>query len=760
MQQAIKRRDVYQPGMSAVLGGQQVDVSSMSLDRELSDSLPGAGRFTAATGEITATVGDDVDTVVPTPWDPGTQWPPAPESAVDVALDMGAGPVAALTNGRATRLSGGTGDRAIDLSIADQYQSLDRSISWDALAAAMPRREDVFPARYVSLGASAVTDMILRHCGWYATPPKLGWCTLSVPAMGTMWPEYGRVDQCIRQSVPSGYASWLATPWGVGVLDVQAYYTMGAVYSIKQRGRIELAAMAGLPNGGTMYLGAYNDAGVIRLVWTDTTASLRMTTTQGTVVAAVSLPRTEGSVMDATVERITDTTVKVTLSVDGTTKTGQATVPAGLVTDELRNAVIVGNGVGGGFQIAFPDTGNRLASWMSNVKMRLRAASRNTLVVLPSIAGANCADLLQQQCAAEAATFWIDETGVLQWWDLARLEAQAPVATLTSADDLTDEGFTWSHDLSSVKSRAVVKWREPLREWSSYQSVDLWHGAGRTLTSGEDPTEEWINVPDDEVWIMPHLTFFNVGVGTADNFNLGYYSWYGGVIPSRGPAPDTWAYDSGTLSVDIERVTDAAFKLTTSWKGTGKAIMRTPDGDTASFLWRRRRDVDLPILRGKGKFTFGDQSTLSTQTGPASAPEHEIDAGWWIQNANQAQHTADYAGARVTVPQPVFSSISIIPTPGLQLGDMVTVEDTDITRLTIRGLIVQDARKVSSSDDGLDMSHAIAIRPTSVAHNGTQWVTWAATMAAAGDSWADWGATHHVTQWQQWGAAPLGGTNG
>src|SRR5699024_12256875 len=56
-----------------------------------------------------------------------------------------------------------------------------------------------------------------------------------------------------------------------------------------------------------------------------------------------------------------------------------------------------------------------------------------------------------------------------QWWDLARLEARSSVASLNSSDDIAESGFSWSHDLSQVKSGVLVKWREPLaeRKWRS-----------------------------------------------------------------------------------------------------------------------------------------------------------------------------------------------------------------------------------------------------------------------------------------------------
>src|SRR5699024_10134823 len=138
------------------------------------------------------------------------------------------------------------------------------------------------------------------------------------------------------------------------------------------------------------------------------------------------------------------------------------------------------------------------------------------------------------------------------------------------------------------------------------------------------------------------------------------------------------------------RVNDTAFKTFLTWTGTKQVTQRTLDIESlaGTGLWRRRADFDLPILRGKKKYTFGDQSTTAAQRGPATAPDHVIDAGWWIQNEAQAQITADYAAARLTVPQPVLSSVALIPAPGIQLGDMVEVRDDHVTRLTVRGIVV------------------------------------------------------------------------
>lgn len=245
---------------------------------------------------------------------------------------------------------------------------------------------------------------------------------------------------------------------------------------------------------------------------------------------------------------------------------------------------------------------------------------------------------------------------------------------------------------------------------------------------------------------MPDVAIKRAGSGSNEDFNYGLGSWYGAVVEDT----DTWAHISGTFSMTVERVTGAAFKYAIVWNGTSRAIMRTPSPEASTSIWYRRRDFDLPILRGRAKYTFGDQVTYSAQTGPASAPEHTIDAGWWIQRPEQAQFTADYAGARLTVPQPVLSSVALIPVPGLQLGDVVEVRDEAVTRLTIRGIVVEDSRSINSD---MSMDHAVSVRPTFVSRNGVTYEMWGSVVD--GSTYQQWGARQVGDTYAEWGNAPL-----
>lgn len=666
-------------------------------------------------------------------------------------MDTGAGGVSVLAGGRVVSAAGGTSGRGVEVEVADRYQSLDRTISWDAIADVVPSRFEATEGVYVGLQSLSLTDMVLRSCGWYSTPPRLPFSTLSVPAQGTMWPEAGTINTSMGTG--GGYPGWQNTPWGIGVSNVTSTYALaGAGYSIKDRNTAEFTAMTHTTEDACRLDLVMSGTTLARMSWSDSTAYLWVRNSAGSLAVGAQITRGAGFLY-GTVEYVSDTSVRCTIRSGGSSATAVVACDAQVTTGKADTAIIRAGQRAGGFQIAYPTTAGSLANWTPNAVLYPRTSNRNSLFVRKPVLAINCADFLRDQCEAEAATYWIDETGVLRWWDLARLEANANVATLNSDDDISDAGFSWEHSLSAVKSRVVVNWDQPLRTMSWRTTVDLWQGGGSTIQSGEGVSEEWINVPNDEVWLRPDLTLDRVG-DAYGNYNLGIGSWYGG-ITDAGNNSDHWAQLDGSLSVTIERVTDESFKLSTSWGGNVPMTQRTLSAEDSSGtgLWRRRTDSNLPILRGKAKYVFAEQTTTSAQSGPQSAPELTIDAGWLIQRPEQAQYTADYAGQRLTVPQPVLSSVALIPIPGLQLGDVVEVRDDHVTRLTIRGIVVEDSRSINAD---MDMSHAVSIRPTYVTRNGVTWEEWgqAASVTGAG-TYQSWGSRQSGNTYQQWGANPL-----
>lgn len=735
---------MFEPEVSVRLGSLDVDASRVDVDRELPDPFMGGG-FAAATGTVAATVGADVADRVPTPWDPSTAWPPVPEAFARIRTDMGDGSVQSLT-GRVSAVSGGTSGREVTVEVADRYQTLDRPVSFRALGSRMPHPSPGQGTRYVGLNTLSITDMILRRCGWYATPPLLGHVALSVPANGTMWPEVGNLETSGSYLSDNIFPIFWRVPWGLGVTQVDATYGMQpAIHSVKSRGRMEMAAMTNFISADRnwTYLSAQAANGEFRLEWTPNSVRVLATNSAGNLFTAANIARSDGLAY-AQIEYVTDSSVRVTLQSGSVSQSATVSVRSSIVTGPIVTAAIKGDHLGGGFQVAFPSQGGTLTGWTPTVRMRRRDSS-HLIDVWPPMQNVNCADLLREQCEAEAATFWIDEQGVLQWWHLDELDKQTNTATLTADDHIGEGGFSWSHDLSAVKSSVSVEWKNvSVSVWSEFM-FDLWQGSGQSLDPGQT-VEDFITAPNDEVWIVPDLSFRRVGVegDSMTDFNLGRGSFHGGVV--RGGS--AWAQTEANLTINIQRVTDSAFKYSITWGGTTGVELKTPNDVSNIAISQNRRSFSLPILRGKSKYKAVDETYTAAQAGPSTAPELSIAGGWWIQRQSQAQAVADYVASRVTVPQPVLSAVDVVMWPGVQLGDVVTIREDAVSHLTIRGLVVGDSR---SMGDGF--SHSLTVRPITVTRDGVTWAEWGEFMQ--GSAWNTWGSSQAGKTWTQWGNDPL-----
>lgn len=763
MQQNIVRRAMYSPSVSARVAGREIGLTSYEIDRELPDPYSTSAGYTAASGSLTGLGGDEVTRSVPTPWDADSAWPPVGETAVEVSMDIGQGPVTSMAKGKVLGSDGDSSSREVNVEFSDRYQTLDQTISWNHVKASMPAH-DVFgwdwtKMRYVGMLSSAVTDKIFRYCGWYVTPPMVGYTGLSIPAMGTMWPEAG--ENYTSGRAERGYPYWANTTWGVGVADFVGTYRVAGAYTVKERGRIEMTAMS--DNQATysrMNIEDSSSRGLYRLQWTSTQCQLYVRDTGGAYRQAATCPRYNGQLIYATVEYVTDTQVRCIIRCGDFNSGWQLFDCSNYATlNEVTDAGLIINDDSGAFQIGFPSNTGNLVGWKPNASINPRSGNRNHLLVRPAVEGENCLTLLKDQTEAEAGTFWIDEQGILQWWDLSRLEGRDPVETITSSTDITDKGWGWEHTEAAVKSRVSVKWKDPLSTWHPTYTITAWQGTGETLQAGGETSEYWVEPKDDdELWIMVDTAVQRVGTHDMLPFNQGVGTWYGGILPGRDEdEPDQWAYGSGdpgtgSMLFTLERITDRAFKASILWTGSREAVQKTPDFGVNSAMWRVRYNMDLPLVRCKGVIQFMDRITYSTQNGPDTAPEQVLDVGWWIQNEAQAQYTADYVGARVTIPQPVLSDIDVAPMPGLELGDVLEVYENRVLRATVRGILVRDSRKVSVSDTAMTFDQGLALRPTHIFANSVMWQEWASFIRPM--AWQGWAAQQDGETWTQWGQNP------
>lgn len=749
MQQGLPLGDVIEGRVDVSLGGRAVDPVALSVEREFADSLPGGGRFTAASGQVSYVPGPDVSDRVATPWDP-TPGVPMVEEAVAVSMDVGMGPVSVLPQGRVSDTSAASDSRVSTVGFTDLYRSLDRDITWEGMAARMPAEGDAAYWRNPGLFGVSIVDRIFRHCGWYATPPMDTGALISAPMQGSAWAERGKVTRAERLSAPGAAPGWITSPWGMLATDLNLTYEPSASRALSS-GAFEITAMLP-PSSGTARAVCWFGGRRIQVVWTDATVYVSAETGANTFTQLVSLARTpEATAVTARITRRGAGVVQAAMRTNaGTLATGtDVSMGDAYLTAPLSHVTVLGDGRCGAFQVA-QSTAWLADGWKPSAVIRARAGIPNRLEVLPPVIDQNCASMLQQLAQAEYATFWIDEKGVMQWWDIDRLEAQPQVATLTTADHVTR--LEWSQALSSVYRRAVVSWTDTARDVSFRDRVEFWRGGGGSLTVGAgELIEEIVSPSGGEVWLMPDLAPNELNVsGSFDDYNMGIGSWFGGVYDST----DSWSVGS---HVTVAPVGPDAFKVTTITSSTGTPramIQKTPPPSATTAIWPGRRNENLPILRGKLKYTLVDESATSTLTGPPMAPEFTVDCGWWIQYADEAQWLADKYASRITVPSPELGEVGIVPAPGLQLGDKITIAAPDVVGLQIQGLVYADSRSISAGS-GFSMDHTIRVRPIAVSRDsGGTWEEWRASIAAS-MTHTQWAGTQSGKTWTQWGTAPV-----
>ena len=754
MQQGLPTTDLLEGKVDVSLGGKPVDPVALSVEREFADSLPGGGQFTSATGSVTYVPGPDVSERVATPWDP-TPGVPMVEEAVSVSMDVGMGLVPVLPQGRVSDTGSASDSRVASVGFTDLYRTLDRGITWAGMAARLPAEGGAAYWRNPGLFGVSIVDRIFRHCGWYATPPLAPGAVLSAPMQGSAWAELGTMTAADRLTVPGAAPGWITSPWGMQATDINLSYTPASTMAVSDK-PVEITVMIPPAAAGSARVSCWFGSWRLQLIWNETTFTLTAETSTEVYTTLLTMNRSAMGSAQALTARVTQTSAG-RAQAEFRTNTGQSALGAvtsvgdAVLTTPLAVVTSWGDGRLGAFQVAFANIPFQvITGWVPSAVIRARAGIPNRLQVLPPVIDENCASMLQELARSEYATFWIDEKGVMQWWDIDRLEAQPQVATLTTADHVTR--LEWSQALSSVYRRAVVSWTEPIVDVSFQNRVEFWRGNGGSLTGGAgERVEEIVAAPNDEVWLLPDLAPNELGIsGDMMDYNLAIGSWFGGVWD------DTTTWSSGA-HVTMSPAGPGAFKLvtTTASGGTPRTMLQksVPSG-VSSSIWQGRRNENMPILRGKMKFTLLDAASTSTQVGPALAPEFAVNTGWWVQYADEAQWLADKYGSRVTVPSPELGEVAIKPFPGLQLGDKVTIAAPDVVGLRIQGIVYADQRSISAGSS-FSMKHLIRVRPISVTRDsGVTWEEWRASLAAS-MTHTQWASTQAGKTWSQWGSAPL-----
>jgi hypothetical protein len=294
-------------------------------------------------------------------------------------------------------------------------------------------------------------------------------------------------------------------------------------------------------------------------------------------------------------------------------------------------------------------------------------------------------DIITQVASAEfGAAFW-DESGVFRFWNYPRIQSLRGTSVRTfTLNDVS--GLRMVNSLDSVRNIWSVEAQQKIAVATTVlegETVDQFYTNGSTFAY-------------NRVWLedvqMPTTAFVpryqTLGTGTLpmwdDTVPHGYVAeWLIG---------GTWQEDNTRAGVDIwSYMDDTGTVIIAIHNGWPEPVrLATNDGTPAFRLYGTKLTSPDPLT-----FTHKDQTSVN-KYGPRNYPL----SGPWIQDRYNTANMVDQLLPRTVVPIPATDDIEIQGDPRLQLGDAITVEDTDTLGPSI-GMQILGINREFSRDDGL-----------------------------------------------------------
>jgi hypothetical protein len=683
-----------------VIGGEVVSAEDLSIERSIPSSLPdqvaGVGGYSASTASATVLQDARVTDRSPVPWGAETPQPMAP---VEVYALSGTSR-AKVFSGVVDKAGGAASESDLQISMVDNTDQLNRVVSIPPLARIMPAptTDGVTNPMNIGLVSSYFVDRVLRDCGYFTTPPMPARTVLSVPLVGSAYPERGTIVNSRRSS------TWREQPYFAQGWDSVMGNRLYAEYvpdlgmhsegNLSRPLEINLTAAGTQETSGRVYVQFENGAR-IAVVVTSSRSILVQFRTADAEDWATYLSATDGDIgrgwrrASIRIEAIGNRRGRISIRTNnrGSKVHPSATLPWGSEHLPMTRAVVDlrGNDVGG-VQVAFPAVPSGYETFVANASITA-PPQMASLFWSPPIQKQKALDLLTQWAEAECAAFWVDEDDKVQWRSRNHFTAGDPVVELTSTNDILD--LTWSHDAQGASARAVVKYQQGAVKRANRSRIPVWQGSGETMEPG-DEFEEFITAPDDEIWINvdSNPNFFQAET-SKNSFNRGVGSWMGYVAYDKDGNihPNTeWVGYQGS----IRPLGGSAYHITHSWVGNvpnGVTEIKLATQDTGTVLKPQWRDYNLPVLRAQMKISLTDVDFTASVGGPSRAPDLVHEAGWWIQTEDMAKSLAFWLAQQTAKPFPVVDGVETTGDARLMIGDMVTVTDTHRTGLRITGVV-------------------------------------------------------------------------
>jgi len=670
--------------MRAYLGGSgtvtpldQIHVTS-ELAGDLPGQLVGGGGLAPSTGEIAWSQPAPVATLAPQPWfRGGAVLPPAAGTSLVVDVGDGRGQWWRRLTGCIDSSSGSIISGSVASPIIDGIDKLNAVVNHVPLLPSMPPVADGGAYRIVGLTGPWITDMLARVGGFCATPPAVASTIFSATLLGSLWPEIGVSERADSWTGAVPGPQWVTTSWGLAAHDIDATYATVSAWSA-----VELTMCLTTPPAGSLAMTAavIDDAGVG--VW------LAHQTGGDVITAGIRNP---GTVTLLTIPRSGTDRVAVGFSVtggvaslivqtrDGRQFTATSNDAAFASAWACTTVAIQGDAAVGGVTV----DANAVGTWRAlgfQSTARLRVSALQYLDAMPALAEKTAMALLAEQAAAECATLWVDVYGVLQWASCGVLEVGA--AVLTKSTSFTVDDLGWEDNIEALRSSVTIQYRQAAVSVHNFDSVLLWQGTGESLQNLQT-SEVWVKPDTDVDWILPDMpgTFLTSVVASS---LLSRGSWFGAALAGDSDT-DVQTYANGVqVTIVPSTVTDNTYRVVTTAAAVPAgltALLRTPDA--AVNLPRWWRGVDLPMVRGKARIDWTDQSVIRSTGATGFIPELIHDAGWWVQNATRLDELLTWLVDHTATTQPTVRSVVIDPDPRLEIGDKLRIEDPYRTGLRL-----------------------------------------------------------------------------
>lgn len=696
--------------VSADITGVPGQGTSVKVSRDVPSPMPGQAAAVGGQSASTATVevlpSGAVGSRVGTPF-VQRDWP---ASGSPASIDV--------TNGATThRIFTGTVDGAqsnladskITVPLVDATDALSVLVSHRPLFREMPPQatDGSERQRMTGLINAYVVNLAARAAGFYNTPAMGGYCALSVPLVGSTWPERGvLVDSYQARNVggwgryhPGAYPErgpgsvyvtqcyatykpdpW-NTPWSGGI-------TAERPLSITLCAREKQATSSYV---ACRWSGSNYDR-QIRLAVTSQRSIVAQIVMEGEITTIAMLTGGDAGPWECVtlrVHRMSTNVLEFQITTDtGVVKTLRTeiggTVMRDRMWDEARVYVPDGAGING-VQINYSTLPTEAETFRRTFLYRPDSPLHN-LTVMPALVSVAAGDLIRQQAAAECAGVWIDEDGVLQWQGDTWMKSKAVVRDLTSSE-LADARLEM--DKQDVRRKVTVKYMAWSTRTSRKSSIVVHEGSKDEYGAG-DNAQVIINPPDTQQWVQvdstPRDVYGDVNVGLL---NTGQGSYHG-FTPLSADGTEILTAGSGKAEMSFKPSGPDAWKWTLDVQAlpSGADRIRTAtSAEEYSYVKPAYRDRGLPLLRAMGVATAAPSEASSGVVGPAWAPDLEHDVDWHIQDADRAKALAEVIATELAKPKPRISDLAVLPDPRIQLGDKIRVTDSARTGLSIVGVV-------------------------------------------------------------------------